>query len=159
MQCLVHSRQVVHVSGDYLTRMRTSVARSYALGTQVLIPWDTYYTTTERVWCTVDELGDIYHFVRQYPYLFDDYEVPAIVGIALNPTDGTQKTAITTLSNAGITVKVLPYMPNGKYATYTFAAEDVEGLDYVLELASLSKELKATTYTKAYKPLDERKNT
>ena len=125
-----------------LQRLRMAAVISYAMGTQAMIPWDTYVSSTHREWSSVEEVGDLYHFVRQYPYLFDDYQIPAIVGIAMNPVDGTQKTAITTLSRAGLTVKVLPYMTAGQYANYSFTAEDVEGLQYVLELTSLPQDLK-----------------
>ena len=128
--------------GDYLTRMRTSVARSYALGTQVLIPWDTYYTTTERVWCTVDELGDIYHFVRQYPYLFDDYESIATVGAIINLDNPTSYADISslanTLFNAGIPFKLLPSMSEDADLKIAFAAEDLAGLDYVYAYSPVS---------------------
>ena len=126
--------------GNYLTKLRTTAARSYALGVQILIPWDTYNSTPDRAWSSVDEVGDLFHFVRQYPYLFDDYEAPATVGVVMNMDAMTYNDipSITNpLFNAGIPFKLLPTMLRDKDLNFTFDAEAVEGLEYIWEYSSI----------------------
>jgi hypothetical protein len=67
---------------------RAAVATLYALGGQVIVPWDVYAGNDEkgqakRYFGTEQEFGDLYRFVRQRRQFFDGHESAAAVGIVV----------------------------------------------------------------------------
>lgn len=67
---------------------RKAISTLYALGAVPLIPWDVYVGTgpdgkPTRYFGKVEEYGDLYHFVRQNPQLFDGWEAAPVVGIVI----------------------------------------------------------------------------
>jgi hypothetical protein len=80
---------------------RVAIATLYAMGGQVIVPWDVYAGNDEqgkakRYFGSTEEFGDLYGFVRARPELFDDYETAAVVGI-LVAVDKTPVPAIKSL--------------------------------------------------------------
>ncbi|NOZ22762.1 MAG: LamG domain-containing protein [Planctomycetes bacterium] len=72
-----------------VNEMRMAVAAAYALGQIMLVPWDMYMGSDEtgvrpRYYGTVEEYGNLYHFVRDNPQLFNGCESPAMVGLIVN---------------------------------------------------------------------------
>lgn len=70
---------------------RVAIATFYGMGGQPIVPWDVYNGIDEagqpkRFFGTVDEYGDLYHFVRNHAELFDHLETAAVVGIPV-PVD------------------------------------------------------------------------
>lgn len=68
---------------------RAGIATAYALGHLPLIPWDMYMGSDEtkiqpRGWGTVQQYGDLFHFVRENRTLFDGFDAPATVGLIVD---------------------------------------------------------------------------
>lgn len=68
---------------------RRAVAASYALGQLMLVPWDMYMGSDAtgirpRYYGTVEQYGDLFHFVRDYPQLFDGCESVATAGVIVD---------------------------------------------------------------------------
>ena len=64
---------------------RLAMAATYALGQLFLVPWDVWMgPEKDRYFGTAEQYGDLYHFVRDNPALFDDFETPSMVGLVLN---------------------------------------------------------------------------
>jgi hypothetical protein len=65
---------------------RVAIATFYALGGQPIVPWDVNTGNDDngqpkRFFGSVEDYGDLYHFVRADPALFDEKESAAVVGI------------------------------------------------------------------------------
>ena len=58
--------------------IRTSIAFSYALGAQMMVPWDIYLPTPHaaRYYGLASQYGDLYAFVRAHAELLDATTVP-----------------------------------------------------------------------------------
>ncbi len=68
---------------------RAGIATIYALGQLPMIPWDMYMGSDEtsiqpRGWGTVDQYGDLFHFARGNPGLFDGFGSVATVGLIVD---------------------------------------------------------------------------
>jgi hypothetical protein len=64
---------------------RLALAATYALGQFYLVPWDVWMGPDKpRHFGTVEEYGDLYHFVRDHADLFDQYEAPGVVGVIVD---------------------------------------------------------------------------
>jgi len=62
---------------------RKAISTFYALGANPLVPWDVWIKDANRYFGKLEEYGDLYHFVRQNPRLFDDWEAVSVVGIVI----------------------------------------------------------------------------
>jgi hypothetical protein len=62
---------------------RKTIAAAYALGSAVMVPWDTYMNSTkegsDRYYGSVEDFGDLYRFVRMNAGYFDNYEEAAAI--------------------------------------------------------------------------------
>ncbi len=70
-------------------QMRMGIASAYAMGQIMLVPWDMYMGSDAagiepRYYGTVEEYGDLYHFIRDHADLFDGYQNPACVGVIVD---------------------------------------------------------------------------
>jgi len=70
-------------------KTRLGIAAVYAMGQFMLVPWDMYMGSDAtgirpRYYGTVEEYGDLYHFVRDRAELLDGYENPAGVGVIVD---------------------------------------------------------------------------
>ena len=68
---------------------RMAIAASYALGQLMLVPWDMYMGSDAtgvrpRYYGTAEQYGDLFHFVRDNPALFDGYEATPVVGVVVD---------------------------------------------------------------------------
>ena len=68
---------------------RMAIAASYALGQLMLVPWDMYMGSDAtgirpRYYGTVEQYGDLFHFVRDNPQLFSGYEATPMVGLLVD---------------------------------------------------------------------------
>jgi len=68
---------------------RMAIAASYALGQLMLVPWDMYMGSDAtgirpRYYGTVEQYGDLFHFVRDNPELFNGCEAAPMVGLVVN---------------------------------------------------------------------------
>ncbi|MBO9605576.1 MAG: DUF1533 domain-containing protein [Paenibacillaceae bacterium] len=76
--------QVISPLPQHPEAIRQGIASAYALGQYMLVPWDVWLEGSTRYYGTVADYGDLYHFIRQYPYLFDGYEAPAKAGVLIH---------------------------------------------------------------------------
>ena len=62
----------------FTTLIRTSIAYSYALGGNMMVPWDIYLPTpdAERYYGKPDQFADLYAFVRAHGALLDAADIP-----------------------------------------------------------------------------------
>ncbi|MCK9479642.1 MAG: stalk domain-containing protein [Firmicutes bacterium] len=68
--------------------IKHGISYAYAMGQYFLVPWDIYLEGgAPRYFGTAEEYGNMFHFIRQYPFLFDGYEVPAKVGVLIKWDD------------------------------------------------------------------------
>lgn len=68
---------------------RAGIATVYALGQLPMVPWDMYMGSDEtkiqpRGWGTVEQYGDLFHFVRDNPTLLDDAKPLATAGLIID---------------------------------------------------------------------------
>ena len=100
---------------------------TYATSHSMLIPWDTWIYGNTRYYTDLEELGGVYAFVREYPYLFDHYETPEKVGYIINMSAETEPYMhgfAEGILRKGVPAKALY---GGK-----FTASDLEGLSDVV---------------------------
>lgn len=95
-----------------LAENRVAIATLYALGGEPVVPWDTYAGNDQagqpkRFFGSVEEYGDLFHFVRAYPALFDGLETAAMVGIVV-PVDKFRSETTKDVSKK-LTEKQIPY--------------------------------------------------
>jgi len=69
--------------------MRMGIAAVYAMGQIMLVPWDMYMGSDAsgikpRYYGTVEEYGDLYHFIRDHADLCDGCVNPAVVGVVVD---------------------------------------------------------------------------
>ena len=100
---------------------------TYATGHSMLIPWDTWLYGNTRYYTDLEELGGVYAFVREHPYLFDHYETPKKVGYVFDM--GQQTNSYMHGFAEGLLRKGVP-----SKALYggSFSASDLEGLSGVV---------------------------
>ena len=65
---------------------RMAIAASYAMGQIMLVPWDMYMGSDAtgirpRYYGTVEDYGDLFHFIAGNPKLFNGCENPAMVAV------------------------------------------------------------------------------
>ena len=60
--------------------MYYSIPMYYATGQFFIVPWDVWLEGSTRYYTTLEELEHIYELPREYPWLFDNYEMPELVG-------------------------------------------------------------------------------
>ncbi|MHA6482907.1 OmpL47-type beta-barrel domain-containing protein [Paenibacillus sp. strain BS8-2] len=120
--------------------IRHSIAAAYSNGQYVLIPWDVWLHGSTRYFGSVEEYGDIYHFIRQYPFLFDGHEVPAKAGI-LTRWDEVNVATLRDLSmklfNSGVPFKDI--VVNYDSPAYELKASDLVGLEALIAYTPLSQ--------------------
>jgi|GEM_PF-5934922 len=66
---------------DFVADLRRHIATAYAYGTIPLVPWCMYMHDAPRYYGTVEEYGDLYHFVSEYRQLIDGHELVSVSGI------------------------------------------------------------------------------
>ena len=77
--------QIVSPFPHNVADTRLSLAATYALGELYLVPWDVWMGPDKpRHFGTVEEYGDLYHFVRDSTELLDAHEAVGIVGVIVN---------------------------------------------------------------------------
>jgi len=77
--------QIVSPFPHNVSDARLALAATYALGQYYLVPWDVWMGPEKpRHFGTVEDYGDLFHFVRDNPGLLDDYEAPGVVGVVVD---------------------------------------------------------------------------
>ncbi len=116
-----------------------AIALGYATGQHMLVPWDVWLqSNNERYYGSVAEFGFIYHFVRQYPELFDDYEQPAKTALLfdLDVVDATKvKSAIYDVFRKNIPIKVLIH--KDKNPTFKVSKEALQNVNTIVAYSPL----------------------
>ncbi|MDF2927478.1 MAG: C-terminal target protein [Paenibacillaceae bacterium] len=118
--------------------IRQAITAAYATGQYVLVPWDVWLHGSTRYFGTVQEYGDLYHFIRQYPFLFDGYEMPAKVGIVIKWEEAnflTLKELSMKLFEAGVPFRDI--IVHTASPQYELAPEQLEGLDGLIAYTPL----------------------
>ncbi len=110
----------------------SAIPMSYATGQYVLVPWDAWLYGSTRYYATVEELGGIYELPREYPWLFDNYEIPEKIGYIIN---GDAMTAdyeeyFGRLLREGVPAKLLIHRDN--IYSMTFDENDFKGLSGIV---------------------------
>lgn len=119
--------------------IRQSLAAAYALGQYMLVPWDAWLEGSTRYFGTVEQYGEMFHFIRQYPFLFDGHEPPAKVGILLkwNELNGNTLTDLSMkLFKAGVPFRTVT--ANDSLPHYDLRAQTLEGLDTLIAYSPVS---------------------
>ncbi len=126
--------------------MRPTIALTYALGHYMLIPWDVYIGTADRFCGSIYDYGDMYLFMREYPYLFNGYEIPAKIGVLanwdedINAKNSLQyKNFAMQLFNAGVPYKAIMVAYSADRPNHSIDAQQLKGLDYLITYSSLDK--------------------
>ncbi|MCU6795992.1 DUF1533 domain-containing protein [Paenibacillus sp. WQ 127069] len=117
-------------------KIREGIAASYALGQYMLVPWDAWLQGSTRYFGTVEQYGDLFHFIRQYPFLFDGQEPSAKVGILVKWSDmnfATLSSLSMKLFKAGVPFRILA--ANDSLPAYALREQSFEGLDTLIEYA------------------------
>lgn len=124
---------------------RRATAASYAMGNYFLIPWDVWLSRQpHRYYGTPAAYGDLYHFVRQYPTLFDKHEANPSVAIAVqweelsNPQlrDTFKKLSFKLFQN-GIPYKVVAV--NRVDPEIHYRADQFEGITEIITIHEFDK--------------------
>jgi len=68
-------------SATYTADLRLNIATSYALGLVPLVPWDMYMHDAPRYFGSVEDSGDLFHFVSRHRHYFDGYETDSAFGV------------------------------------------------------------------------------
>lgn len=106
-----------------LAENRTGIASLYALGGQVVVPWDVYDGNDaqgkgKRFFGAPDDYADLYAFVRAHPALFDNLESTPVVGVVV-PVDKGQAGPLRSLAQRLVAQQVpFAFVPVGGDANY-----------------------------------------
>jgi hypothetical protein len=65
---------------EFVPNTRLNIATAYALGMVPLVPWDMYMHDSPRYFGTVDDFGDLFHFVAEHRECFDTFELSGVAG-------------------------------------------------------------------------------
>jgi|GEM_PF-3260228 len=120
-------------------QIRQGIAAAYALGQYFLVPWDIWLEGDSRYFGTVEDYGDLYHFIRQYSFLFDGKEIPATVGILLNWSDmdtAAFKELTMNLFEAGVPFRVIA--ANEQTPVYQLSAGQFTGLQHLIAFSPVT---------------------
>ncbi len=124
---------------------RRGAAATYATGGYFLVPWDVWiFGQPLRYFGSPAEYNDLFHFVRQYPELFDKHERAADVAIladwsALREKDTKEaftKASLRLFKN-GVAYRVLPI--NAAEPEIHLDAADLSGIQSIITVHSLDK--------------------
>ncbi len=66
---------------EYVRETRKHIPTAYATGMIPLVPWCMYMHQAPRYYGTVEDFGDLYHFVSDHRELFDGHKLAAANGI------------------------------------------------------------------------------
>jgi hypothetical protein len=66
---------------SFTSDLRKHIATAYAIGTIPLVPWCMYMHDAPRYYGTVENYGDLFHFVSAHRDLFDEHEMLATSGV------------------------------------------------------------------------------
>ncbi|THF80304.1 hemoblobin-interacting domain-containing protein [Cohnella fermenti] len=130
--------QVISPLPQHPEAIREGIAASYALGQYMLVPWDVWLEGSTRYYGTVADYGDMYHFIRQYPYLFDGYEASARTGVLIdwNELDSAALSELSMrLFEAGVPFRDL--VANESLPHYGLQASQFAGLDRLIAYSPL----------------------
>ena len=107
--------------------MYSGIPMTYATGQHFLVPWDTWLFGSTRYYATLEELGGLYELPREYPFLFDNYEIPEAVGYLFDINSDSKFIDVSTrLLNNGVAAKSL--VRKDDVVPYTFEEKDLRGL-------------------------------
>lgn len=117
---------------------RRAIATAYALGQQILIPWDIYMGSDAtgikpRYYGTVDEYGDLFDFVRQSKPLLDGVDACATAALVidLDHPDPARTTAVCQrLLDASVPFVMAP--AGSSYYRASLATERLQGMRLIL---------------------------
>jgi hypothetical protein len=105
---------------------RVAIAFLYALGGQVVVPWDVYDGNdatgkARRFFGAPDDYADLYAFVRSNPGLFDGFEATPVVGVVV-PVDKGRQDQVRALSRRLVAQQVpFAFVPVGGRDGYRVA--------------------------------------
>lgn len=119
--------------------IRMGIALAYSTGQYMLVPWDTWLHDDVRYFADVEEVGDLYHFIRQYPYLFDNYEVPAKIGVLADLENITAPNL--RVRSVELFEKAVPFrdlVSKRDIPSFEITADNLDGLMYILEETPIS---------------------
>ena len=111
--------------------MYSAIPMTYATGQFMLVPWDNYLSGSLRYYATLEELGGVYELPREYPFLFDNYEIPEHIGYVydLDTLQGIGDVGSKVLEK-GLPARVIANINQG--AAKEIDAESVRGLQAVI---------------------------
>ena len=122
-------------NGDVI---QTAIALCYATGQQILVPWDVWLEGDTRYFGTVEEYGKLFHFVRQYSWLFDDHKEKAKVGVIVN-LDEVELTVLQQkcmdLAKEGISFRLL--VSRRGEPSFSITQEDLKDLQVLIPLSDV----------------------
>ena len=119
---------------------RRAIAASYALGQLMLVPWDMYMGSDAtgirpRYYGTVEQYGDLFHFVRDRPRLFDACESVATAGVIVDLDRYSQARVAGVCRRLFEAQMPFTFLPVGhRYYTATLAGAALRGFDVLLML-------------------------
>lgn len=126
--------------------MYSAIPMTYATGQFMLVPWDDWLYGSTRYYANLEELEGTFEFPREYPFLFDNYEIPEAIGYVFDLDEKSNiQPAATQLLEKGIPARAL-IRRSSEYAPYTFTAEKTKGLQAIVasgKLPNLTAEEKA----------------
>ncbi len=106
-----------------LVENRAAIASLYALGGQVVVPWDVYdgndaQGMSKRFFGTPEDYADLYGFVRAHPVLFDKLEATPLMGVVV-PVDKGLAGPLRSLAQRLVAKQVpFAFVPVGGDANY-----------------------------------------
>ena len=114
--------------------IRKGVAYAYATGQHMLVPWDVHIGQgVGRYYGTKDECGEMFRFVREFPFLFDGMEENPEVGLLLDINNMGQtdvKNAVSKLVDRGIPFKMILSGDKHLNQTPEYVVKKLAGDDY-----------------------------
>ncbi len=114
----------------------------YATGQNSLIPWDDWVYNSTRWYADIDQLEGNHAFVREYPYLFDNYDIPHQLGYIfdMDQYGGLNNQQIRDMALAlgkkGIAFKGIAKRNDTIGPQFTVDTEDFKGIDTAVNVNS-----------------------
>ncbi len=113
-------------------------AIAYATGQFMLVPWDIWIADNTRYFAKVEETEGVFHFVRQYPFLFDRYETPAKLGLLVNLNQITAaKLKKDSMDTFAMGIPFKDVVSQKGIPIFNIKEKDLEGLSYLAQSSNL----------------------
>ncbi len=121
------------------SKIKADAAAAYAFGQYYLVPWDIYTGGSSRYFGDNRQIGDVFEFIAENNFLFDNMENRANTAVLVNADELDNDTKINSyyslidsLRNAGVIYKNIVVGYNTNAMSKGVTTKDLEGIEKII---------------------------